>query len=164
VKRKFVIYTDHIKENAVRAVAEISPGDTETMVVEIKPLQKAKTIAQLGTLFGLWGDQLLFDYGLAKDEFHIQMKAKFLAPIYAREPWGDMQEWWVEDLIDLQERGQHRRLDKHMDRLSLRWASVNQMSEYMRQVEAHWIGLGVYLRVPDKFSRAMKARALTLNS
>ena len=153
---QFTLYTDMIKQNALIAVEAISIDEGAPMVVSIKPLERGKTLAQLGALFGLWASQIQEYTGDDKMSFHKKMKAMFLVPIYCSDPQGDLQEQWVELLAVYQERNQSHKFERHIDRLSLSWATIKQMSAFMHDIEAYYISNGVFLSVPDKFRRAMK--------
>ena len=66
------------------------------------------------------------------------LKAKFLARIYVTEPKTLEQENWCELLAIYQETQQQDKLIKHAKRISLSWATLKQMKEYMNAIENHY--------------------------
>ncbi|WP_148716472.1 recombination protein NinB [Chitinolyticbacter meiyuanensis] len=54
MKQQFICHTDHIKHNAMHAVAQLRPGDGKPMVVEIRPC--TRTIDQNAKLWSVLTD------------------------------------------------------------------------------------------------------------
>jgi len=152
--KTFTLSHDEAKANALAYLAKI-PADGKTEVV-IRPAKTGKTLSQLGALFGLWIAYLSNELGEDEDYLHRMLKAKFLARIYITNPIGSLQEMWVERLADVQQSGDQEKLMKHAKRISLSWATKEQMNMYMTAVQNYYASNGYPLPVPDRFSRVFR--------
>ncbi len=113
--------------------------------ISIKETKSDKTIKQLGGLFANWIKYISEVEGESEDYKHKELKAKFLARIYIAEPMGDQQEQWVELLALYQMQGDQEKLLKHARRISLSWAKLPQMKQYMNAIEQHYQSMGIGL-------------------
>lgn len=147
--------------------------------------QVAKTLKQLGVLFGLWIKEISTQSGMDSKEIHIFLKSNFLVPIYANNPVGDQQEQWSELYWHYMELCEPQRvyrglmgdpgpaldeykvddtavakLSKHILRvsLSLSWGfTKEQMREYLEEVQKWGINAGFSLSVPLEFHKYYKS-------
>lgn len=124
-----------------------------SLEVVIRDAKISKTLAQLGGLFGCWIKYLSAERHRSENYWHRKLKAEFLARIYCMEPIGDEQEQWVELLYVYQESQQQEKLLTHAARISLSWATIKQMTDYMNAVENHFIDEGMPLPILDKFEK-----------
>ena len=158
-KREYVVYTPLIKSNLMAEIAAIDPDSTKPMVVEIKELTKAKTLAQLGALHGLWLKEISDQTGYSGEEIKTRCKRLFLTDIYLHQPVDqDAQGFWRDLYHYIKEHGSKAALDKHMNSTSLAWASAFQMREFMDRVCADYTSNGIALSVPDRFYRAYRGK------
>lgn len=148
-------------ESLAKANRELSRLSIDgTFEVVIRKYSGGKTLSQLGALFGVWAQFIQDEHGTNKNDWHRQMKASFLAPIYAESPTGPEQESWSELLLLYHETYQSEQFDKHFKRMSLSWARVSQMKKYMDDIQAYYADNGIALPVPDpqgehkRFARA----------
>ena len=149
MSKRFVIINQEVADNAERYLWDLPvDGSYEVTFSEVN---KDKTLKQLGALFGNWVKYLADDLGESEDYIHRMLKAKFLARIYVTEPMTPEQEAWVELLAVYQETNQQDKLKKHAKRISLGWATLPQMKEYMRVIESHYQSVGKPLPVIDKY-------------
>lgn len=119
--------------------------------VEIRAnVASSKRMAQLGGMFGVWVKEIAEHEGISEKEIHERLKDWFLARIYVSNPIGDNQEQWVELLAHYQETGQQEKLERHSKRISLSWARVHQMSDYMDAIWRHYTAEGCYLSPLEK--------------
>lgn len=152
--KTFRIVHDEAKNNCIHFIKAIQAGDSKEVI--IRDTKQSKTLEQLGVLFGLWAREISERTGYTKDKLHKEWKSSFLRGIYIAEPMGDMQEMWVENLYALQEKQEWEKLHKHARRISLSWATIKQMKEYMGDIQAYYISNGFPLPIPDKFHRWYK--------
>jgi len=139
-----------------RAITEIRSHELDgTYEVIVRKIAIAKTMAQLGGLFGCW-IKYLAENGESEEYLHRMLKARFLARIYITEPQTALQEQWVELLAIYQESGQQDKLERHAKRISLSWATLDQMKKYMNAVEVHYQAIGEPLPILDKFRKYYK--------
>ena len=142
MKRQVIRFSND-KDEAISKAAGIIHGlPSGHYEVTISDASKTKTLAQLGGLFGAWITYLSGELGYDVDYIHRWMKSKFLARIYATEPKNGEQSAWTELLFIYQERGEQDKLAEHAKRISLKWATVKQMKEYMNQVDNYWLEQG----------------------
>ena len=148
MNKNFVLINDQIARNAAEYLAGL-PTDG-TMEVSFHEVKKDKTMKQLGALFGLW-IKYLASQGESEAVIHEELKNGFLARIYITDPQNEAQEQWVELLAIYQESGDQDKLEKHIKRISLGWATLPQMKEYMAVIEQHYQAIGQPLPIPDKY-------------
>ena len=123
----------------------------------------SKTLAQLGVLFGLWIKELQHQQGAdgwSADRWHMWLKHRMLLPIIQERqegPNADRQAEWFELLEIHLERGNQEGIQRQVNRLSLAWASIGQMKEYLDKVWEWAIDAGFALSVPDKFHKIYEA-------
>lgn len=110
----------------------------------------SKRMAQLGGMFGVWVKEIAEYEGESEKVVHERLKDWFLARIYISNPIGPEQEQWVELLAHYQETGQQEKLERHAKRISLSWARVHQMSDYMDAIWKHYTAEGCYLSPLEK--------------
>lgn len=141
----------------------------EVFEITIQPHKGSKTLLQLKTLFGLWLSYLHQETGSSIKDLHREMKAAYLGHIYSKGQEGKesyLQVMWVNELarigdlilspdpvIALQAQAD---LITHMENLSLKWASISQMREYMDKVYWHYANAGYSPPIPDKFYKYYK--------
>jgi len=146
------------KDLALDAVADLELDGQYEVVVQ--PIKKNKTAAQLGGYWGPWLSAVSEATGEDKDALARDLKIKFLMPIYFADhiddekPVDPLQAQWVELAGFLQGMGQQDKLKIHLDRISLSWASLDQMSRFMNDVDAHYANRGIALPFLDKFRRS----------
>lgn len=123
--------------------------------------QVSKTLAQLGTLFGIWLLEIEQQTGAqwTIDTLHRFLKNKFLVQIYCKEQSGPHQARqveWFEHLELLLEIGDEARTENHIKRVSLSWASKEQHSEYLHVVWNWAMENGFRLTIPDKYHKVFR--------
>lgn len=132
-------------------------NDSDLWVCEFKKEKDSKTLQQLRALFGTWYDYLSDTLGETKDDLHKFHKFGFnceggwLVKIYGENPQGVNQEMWAElasEYIEFDDLFQ-----SHLKRISLSWATVDQMREYMTRIEHYYMNAGYPLPVLEKFKR-----------
>jgi len=152
--KTFRMVHNEAKEHCIHFINDLLADGSKEVVV--RDAHTTKTLQQLGTLFGLWTTYITDQTGYTKDELHKEWKASFLRGIYIAEPIGDMQEMWVENLYALQEKQEWKKLHIHAKRISLSWATIKQMKQYMNEIQAYYIQHGYPLPIPDQFHRWYK--------
>lgn len=147
-KRKtFHLISERVRNNCVAYLLEAPVGEDYEVI--IRKAVKDKTMKQLGALFGLWIKEESDRMGESEDYIHRKWKAWFLARIYSIDPQTPEQESWVELLAHYQQIGDHEKLERHAKRISLSWATLPQMRDFMNAIEAHYQAEGRPLSVPD---------------
>lgn len=132
---------EHNKNHILSEIQSIAP-DGKTEII-IRPVSRNKTLRQLNTLFGVWLKHVSEYTGDELDSIHKMLKAKFLARIYGMDPANDLQEQWVELMLVYADDAP--RLKRHVNRLSLSWATLGQMKHYMDLVSNYYIANGIPL-------------------
>lgn len=133
-------------------ITEIREAELDGMTeVVVRPVKKDKTRAQLGGIFGAWITHIAEERCESEDFIHKELKAKFLARIYFTNPECLEQENWVDHCVLLQELRRLDELKAYAERISLSWASLQQVSKYMKAIEQHYQAEGMPLPVLDKF-------------
>jgi len=136
-------------ENAVAYIRGLQFN--EGIEIRIGKAERGKTLQQLGALFGVWVRYIVEQTGYTENEIHRDLKRMFLARIYAEEPRGNAQKAWVKLLMHLQEIEDWEGVRLHGDTISLAWAKVEQMRQYMDAIQQYYIGNGMPLPVPYQF-------------
>lgn len=139
------------------AALETTLADVRTFVrkhgypVEVRANgASSKTMAQLGGLFAAWIPEISQFEAESEDEIHEKLKAKFLARIYCANPIGPEQTMWVALLIHYQEIGDMVKLEEHSALISLAWAKIGQMRQYMDAIFNHYASVGLVLQPLEK--------------
>ena len=148
MNKTFLLINQDVANNAETHLWSVPVDGTYEVI--FREVEKDKTIKQLGALFAVWVKYLANKDGESEDYIHRMLKAKFLARIYIMEPKTPEQESWVELLAIYQETGRQETLLKHAKRISLSWATLPQMKEYMNAMEQHYQSIGEPLPVIDK--------------
>lgn len=116
-------------------------------------LSRGKSLPQLGLVFGIWQKEVSEHFGESVVDLRKQWKKDFLVPIYMSYqagPFKAVQEQWLELMFMYQEAGDEEKLIKQRNRISLKWASVTQMSDYMTSIKNHYAAHGFILTEPSK--------------
>ena len=142
-KESYILVSQHVLSNVLGRVGGM-PLDGSVEVV-IRNASKSKTLAQLGGLFARWIKQISAYTGEEEDYIHRKLKAMFLARVYVAEPIGEQQEQWVELLAVYQEQQDREKLTRHAKRISLSWATIVQMREYMTRICEYYSENGLEL-------------------
>ena len=150
----FALYSDAIKKNCIETIQSIEGRGT--LEVTIRPISKNKTSKQLAALFGLWIKHISEKTGESELAIHDRLKAQFLARIYFDEPMNLEQENWRELCVQYQVAGDMVKMKEKAKQISLAWATMNQMREYMSKIEHHYMDAGEPLPIPDKFHKAYR--------
>jgi hypothetical protein len=129
--------------------AELAKGNTKKEMV-LRNRTESATLAQFKAIFGAWFKYLQDEKNQSKDYFHKKFKIKFLVKIYENDPIGEYQEMWAENIILWTERGNIDKALEARDRISLAWATKEQMCMYMRDIEIYWIEKGEPLPIIEK--------------
>jgi len=149
MKQQIVRLFDY--EEKCKALALLEATDaTGKFEMVIRDATISKTLQQLGGLFGVWIKELSQELAESEDYLHRMLKAKFLARIYVTMPIGEEQEQWVELLYQYQVQQKQVALKKHAKRISLKWATIKQMKDYMEAVKNHYATEGIILPVLDR--------------
>ena len=153
--KTFVLHSQEIASNCIKAVKCCDVvGNWE---VVIRKVSKDKTLKQLGALFGLWVTEEASRMGESPVYVHSKWKAWFLARIYFIEPHGDIQAMWVDHFSILKD-GDREAFERHSKRISLSWATLKQMSAYMKAIEEHYQAEGMPLMIPDRHYKMWSKR------
>ena len=147
-KKYFLLINQDVADNAETYLWDIPVDGTYEII--FREVEKDKTLKQLGALFGLWSTYLSKKDGESVDYIHRMLKAKFLARIYITDPKTPEQEAWVELLAVYQVTKRNELVLKHAKRISLSWATLPQMKEYMNAIEEHYQSIGQPLPIIDK--------------
>ena len=148
-KKVFLLLNQAISDNCETYLWGLPVDGTYEVI--FREVETAKTLKQLGALFGLWVKYAADKYGESEDYFHRMLKANFLARIYVMDQKNESQEQWVELLAIYQESNQQEKLLKHAKRISLSWATLPQMKEYMKAIEQHYQSIGEPLPLIDSY-------------
>lgn len=159
--------------NAAHRQLDQMPMDGSVEFV-LRNAQRARTLQQLGALFGVWIKELLEQCeGWDERQMHRWLKEQHLVNIYANEPVGDWQEQWAElywfymsmcdPQMTMSENDRKHYVTKlaiHIQRISI--ADVTgithqQMGEYMDKVYKWGINQGFKLSEPNKFYKEYRA-------
>lgn len=119
--------------------------------IEIKANKaSSKRMAQLGGMFGVWIKEISQETGESQNDIHARLKKDFLMPVYFANPVGNDQDTWVELAAHYQTIGDQEKLVRHLKRISLVWARVTQMSDYMNAVWEECTSNGIFLSPLEK--------------
>lgn len=154
---RFVLVHDSVKANALQLISQlVADGQYE---VVIQPIKQDKTLRQLGGLFGVWLPAIEDATGKDRAEIKQDFKREFLEPIYQADyededkPEVAEQGQWVELANLLQEGGELKHLRYHRERVSLRWATKEQMTRFMTAVKNFSMSRGIPLPELSRFKR-----------
>ena len=142
----------------------------ELWCVDIKKHKEAKTLQQLGGLFGIWYDYLSDTLGETKDDLHRMHKlgnqhneGGWLLEIYRNDPVNDAQVIFMNGVYLFEEEIRDRYNDHmmeayidHIERISLSWATIDQMREYMKRIEHYYMSAGYPLPILEQYRRAYR--------
>jgi len=142
-----------VEAEAVKQQILALPEKTDVEIVLRDP-RVGKTLRQLRGHFGVIIDQISEYTGHDTDYCHRWMKALHLSKIYAGDPETSDQEQWVELLIVYQQSGERAKLERHAKRISLSWASIGQMREFIEKVLAYCWSNDIPVDEPDPRKRA----------
>ena len=152
MKQKAIRLTGSEQANYAAQYLRQMPIDSSVEVV-FRNANVSKTLAQLGTLFGLWLREIEEQTGAGwtVDRLHRHLKHKFLVNIYMADKRAGNQEQWAEHLELLLEKGEQDKIQKHIKRISLAWITKEQHSQYLRLVWNWAIDQGFNLTIPDRY-------------
>ncbi len=114
--------------------------DDKRIEVVFRNAHISKTMEQLGGYFGGWVTYLVEQTGYTEQEIKAILKAKCLASIYIAEPVGPLQSQWVE-LLFIYRENQDQKYHEHASRISLSWAKLTQMKQFMENVKRYCISI-----------------------
>jgi len=148
--RTFTLISREVMTSSVDFIARQEQDGSVEVVV--RNAQTGKTLAQLGALFGVWVKYIANEINEDGNTDYVErmLKAKFLARIYVTDPQTPEQENWTELLAVYQMNNEQEKLLKHAKRISLSWARMNQMKQYLNDIESAYQGEGHPLPVLDK--------------
>ena len=155
--------------------------DDETWCVDFKKDKEAKTIQQLGALFGCWIKYLIDKTGNTREYFHSVFKCGlypvyndqgeldyyqnanyggWLVDIYKRDCFNNNQSIWVNGCVlfeqavrDNPDQQWQEAYEHHLAMISLKHANVAQTREYMNRIDQHYKDAGLPLPILDKFRK-----------
>lgn len=150
-------------DKASLEVMEQIPANKKVLV-EIKELSKKDLRSTFqNRLYWRWltdasETQINEQAGKTKDEWHIELKRKFLMPIFERDDAG-----YAAMLVTMRKlyksgfKGESEELIKFIvDKTSTTDASIKQFTEYLNDIERHLHSLGISLRTdPEIYRTAM---------
>jgi len=148
--------------DAQRAVSLINnlPHDGKVQIVIGNATQKRST-AQKGLYF-LWAGVLAGELGNDKESQHLDLKRRFLLPIYEQSDEGFAE--MIDSVRDVWKSGQRLKAERLLLKVaslaSTNDATVEQMTQYLTDVE-HWaISTGIILPKPeDQYYEALRRAA-----
>ncbi len=142
-------------KNCITHIRECDFDDLHEVI--IRPIKQKKTLAQLGGVFGIWSEYLSNEIGESVDYIHRFWKSKFLSRIYVADHLDDESksypseiDSWVELLHIYQEAKLNDQLIMHAKRISLKWATLDQMKRYMNAIESFYQNEDMPLPIIDK--------------
>ena len=153
MNKTFLLINQDVANNAETHLWSIPVDGTYEVI--FREVEREKTLKQLGALFGLWATYIANKDGESVDYIHRMLKAKFLARIYITEPKTPEQEAWTELLAIYQGTNRNKTLLKHAKRISLSWATLKQMREYLNSIEQHYQSIGEPLPIIDRFYKGI---------
>lgn len=145
-------------------------------VVDIKKDKELKTMQQLRGLFGTWYDYLCDALAEIKDDLHHEHKTGYrqdgitnaeyggwLCDIYYTEPQNPLQQMWCElmdyainDYKQMPSEKTRGYMAHVASNVSLKWATVDQMREYMTRIEHYYMNAGYPLPILEKYRRVYR--------
>lgn len=126
------------------SLSEAYPDDMTLIVVKAKG---SKSLRQLRGLFGVWFDYLSEKTGYTVGEIHASMKYRFLGDIYLKDPQNNEQLNWAELMVSCES----SKSKAVRNRISLSWATLQQMLDYMEKVAHYAINKGYPLPEMDRY-------------
>ncbi len=154
--KKYIIWSHEI---LARCIVDIKcRGVDGQYEVSISKVSSEKTLKQLGALFGLWVKEEASRMGEGEQYVHSKWKAWFLARIYFIDPKSSEQEMWVEYFNVLAKSNDRGQFERHSRRISLSWAKLTQVSDYMKAIEEHYQAEGRPLSIPDRHYKMWSGR------
>jgi len=150
VKKRVSIETIQSAQEAGKLLLDaISKGEKHT--VTIAPYEDLRSSIQ-NSLMWVWITSIANHLGNEKEEVHFLLKDKFLTKIYERD---DIEEYglMVQTLRDLYKQDKEKALElrKQIVKLtSTTKATVEQMTEYLSEVERYGVELGANMAMPEK--------------
>ena len=169
LKRQTIKIHGQLQIDRLNQLAREAAEQPGVWCFELKKYQEAKTLQQLRALFGVWYTYLREELGYTKDELHQFHKTGkdgdggWLIEIYANDPHGDSQYMWLEIFArfhdDVAKHGDEIVCNSpefitHMKRLSLSWATIKQMREYMNRIEQYYISAEYPLPILEQYRTA----------
>lgn len=143
----YYLESDRSKQACLKAIESLRVGGSFEVV--IRRHWEPKTLRQLRTVFGLWMRYLEDKTGYTMAELHRMHKRQFLEPIYRMEPANENQEDWLEAMWQCVNDQDLDRLEVVRRKISLKWATNDQMNRYMNDIERYYISTGIYLPTPN---------------
>jgi len=150
-KIKSIDSIDSVLESVCSELAEVKEKEYP-LILKVMNFKESKTLQQLGVTFGIWIKEISHAKGIGEDLVHAELKQEFLARIYVTDsenPPNESQAMWVELLYNYQIAGDMGKLERHAKRISLSWATVDQMSRYMSAIQNSYTDKGIYLTPPN---------------
>ena len=144
-----VLLKDSATYNRVKALCKVAVVSDTVHEVVIKEY-KVNTSDQQRKLYWKWITIMCDDLGYSKEDLHVEMKKKFLIPIYIREHEGFAE--MVESLriVKKENHSQWLILSQHvLKETSIMDAKVKEMREYMTDVDNHAASLSIRLPLPE---------------
>lgn len=166
MKSQSVILNGEKQSNYAKSLIDAYYGDDDTWVVDFKKNKEAKTMQQLRGLFGTWYDYLSETLGETKDELHSFHKigdgsdGGWLLDIYRENEANNAQKIFMTAVVmferELNESWSDFVMESYVDhlkRISLSWATIDQMREYMTRIEHYYMNAGYPLPILEKYKR-----------
>lgn len=165
-RQEFYIRTPRILSNALDAIKGL-PVDG-SWIVSIWPEKDTRRLRQNRTYWNWVADYSEYT-GYKKNEVHAMFKQMYLPAIYLADPKGKDQIRWaakyaaihaVADRYDPEgvDMDANRMKAETLNDLSSTWASIQQFSEYMTEIDYMCVEKGVALRYPEDYVRPVLTR------
>lgn len=128
--------------NIVQKLRVLLNDKSNKLEVVIRNRQDSATHAQFKAIFGAWFRYMQDTHNRSIEYFHQYFKLKFLVKIYEADPIGQSQELWAENIILWMEKGETEKALETRNKISLSWATKEQMCRYMSDIEIYFIEIG----------------------
>ena len=158
----YILKTPEVLGNCLSAIAQ-APVDG-TVEVSIGRVKEKRRTAQ-NALYWVWMADLEKDQGDHRNVWHDFFRVRILSNIYLADPQNEVQRQWVRsynviaDMVnDAPTEEAHNALEHVRLLTSTTWASVEQFTEYLAQIEQFCIHNSYKLSFPDDYKVALGLR------
>ena len=155
----FILRSPQVIGAVVAAIAQVPTDGSYT--VEIRKTREQRRLAQ-NRLYWLWLGYIARQTGHSRQWLHHRLRRAFLIPLYLEEPQGDSQVAWCEAFSSVSELAQMVDQETARDAIervkalvSTTWATVQQFTEYLTEVDRFCVRKGIRLPHPDDYHLAM---------
>ena len=152
----FRLVSDEVRDNCVKALFMAQQSSEEVLEVIVQPESRKRSLAQ-NRLYHMWVSYFSQQTGASIDEVYTDFKRRFLLRIYytADSQFAEMCDS-IKQIKDM-DLAQYDSISKQVINLtSTTKASVEQMTEYLKQIERFAYTQNVMLPIPDDLKYALE--------